>query len=197
MEKPSRKNKFKVSTQVAAYVWLGCLLLQPSSVFPQVPFYQGKTITVISGQEPGGTGDMRLKSLLPYLKKHIPGQPNLLPEYMPGGGGRKAANYMYRTARAAGLTLGFPPAGFIMFAVRGETGVYSDLDQFTFFGSPESNDHYVFLTRQEANLNSIEKLQNAIGVRVGGHSVGHTIYPLGRVFAYLLRLREPKFITGF
>ncbi|HEX9271387.1 MAG TPA: hypothetical protein VGA01_04135, partial [Candidatus Binatia bacterium] len=65
------------------------------------------------------------------------------------------------------------------------------------FGTPESNDHYVFLTRREANLNSNQKLQSATGVRVGGQSVGHTIYTLGRVFAYLLRLREPKFITGF
>jgi tripartite-type tricarboxylate transporter receptor subunit TctC len=193
----ARKNKFRVSAEAAVYLWFGYFLLQPNWVFPQVPFYQGKTITVISGQEPGGTGDMRLKALLPYLKKHIPGQPNLVPEYMPGGGGRKAANYMYRTARADGLTLGFPPGGFIMFAVLGETGVDYDLDKFTFFGTPESNDHYVFLTRRDANLNSIEKLQSASGVRVGGHSIGHSIYTLGRMFAYLLQLREPKFITGF
>jgi tripartite-type tricarboxylate transporter receptor subunit TctC len=193
----ARKCRFRVSVEAVIYLWFGYLLLQPSWVFSQVPFYQGKTITVISGQEPGGTGDMRLKALLPYLKKHIPGQPNLVPEYMPGGGGRKAANYVYRTARADGLTLGFPPGGFIVFAVLGETGVDYDLDKFTFFGTPESDDHYVFLTRREANLNSIDKLQSATGVRVGGHSVGHTIYTLGRVFAYLLRLREPKFITGF
>jgi tripartite-type tricarboxylate transporter receptor subunit TctC len=192
-----RKIKFRVSAEAAACVGFGYLLLQPGWVFCQAPFYQGKTITVISGQEPGGTGDMRLKALLPYLKKHIPGQPNLVPEYMPGGGGRKAANYVYRTARADGLTLGFPPGGFIMFAVLGETGVDYDLDKFTFFGTPESHDHYVFLTRRDANLNSIEKLQSASGVRVGGHSVGHSIYTLGRMFAYLLRLREPKFITGF
>jgi tripartite-type tricarboxylate transporter receptor subunit TctC len=193
----ARKSKFRVSAEAAACVWFGYLLLQPGWVFSQVPFYQGKTITVISGQEPGGTADMRLKALLPYLKKHIPGQPNLVPEYMPGGGGRKAGNYIYRTARPDGLTLGFPPGGFIMFAVLGETGVDYDLDKFTFFGTPESDDHYVFLTRRETHLNSIEKLQNASGVRVGGHSVGHIIYTLGRVFAYLLRLREPKFITGF
>src|ERR1700675_4066546 len=101
------KSKFRISIEAAAYFWFGYLLLQPSWAFSQVPFYQGKTIIVISGQEPGGTGDMRLKALLPYLKKHIPGQPNLLPEYMPGGGGRKAANYIYRTARPDGLTLGF------------------------------------------------------------------------------------------
>jgi tripartite-type tricarboxylate transporter receptor subunit TctC len=191
------KSKFSVFPEAAVCLLLGVLCLCPDWVFGQVHFYQGKTITVISGQEPGGTGDMRLKSLLPYLKKHIPGQPNLVPEYMPGGGGRKAANYMYRTARPDGLTLGFPPGGFIMFAVLGETGVNYDLDKFTFFGTPESNDHYVFLTGREANLNSIEKLQSATGVRVGGQSVGHTVYTLGRLFAYLLRLREPKFITGF
>src|SRR5262249_43839739 len=82
-------------------------------------------------------------------------------------------------------------------AVLGETGVNYDLDKFTFFGSPESNDHYVFLTRGEANLNSIEKVQSATGVRIGADSVGDTIYTVGRLFAYLLRLREPKFITGF
>lgn len=82
------------------------LLCQPHPVLPQAHFYQGKTITVIAGQEPGGLGDLRLKSILPYLKKHIPGQPNIVTEYMPGGGGRKAANYIYRTARPDGLTLG-------------------------------------------------------------------------------------------
>src|SRR5262245_28318337 len=94
----ARNSNSRVSALLGAYVWFGYLLLQPGWVFSQVPFYQGKTITIISGQEPGGTGDMRLKALLRYLKKHIPGQPILVPEYMPGGGGRKAANYMYRTA---------------------------------------------------------------------------------------------------
>jgi hypothetical protein len=73
----ARKSKFRVSAEAAACVWFGYLLLQPGWVFSQVPFYQGKTITVISGQEPGGTADMRLKALLPYLKKHIPGSPIL------------------------------------------------------------------------------------------------------------------------
>src|SRR5262245_21071451 len=79
------------------------LLCQPARALSQTPFYRGKNITVISGQEPGGLGDLRLKAILPYLKKHIPGQPNIVPEYMPGGGGRKAANYIYRNARPDGL----------------------------------------------------------------------------------------------
>jgi len=193
----TKNHGFKLRADAAACALFIFLLLRPDHVLAQVPFYQGKTITVISGQEPGGTGDLRLKALLPYLKKHIPGQPNIVPEYMPGGGGRKAANYIYRTARADGLTIGFPPSGFILAAVLGETGVDYDLDKFTFFGTPEAEDHYVFLTRKEANLNTLEKLRAASGMRIGGQSVGHSIYTLARMFAYLLRFKDPKFITGY
>ena len=31
----------------------------------QTPFYQGKTITLIVGSAPGGTGDLRIKATLP------------------------------------------------------------------------------------------------------------------------------------
>jgi tripartite-type tricarboxylate transporter receptor subunit TctC len=100
-------GKRKVDINAAAVMCASAffLLCQPHPVLPQALFYQGKTITVIAGQEPGGLGDLRLKSILPYLKKHIPGQPNIVTEYMPGGGGRKAANYIYRIARPDGLTL--------------------------------------------------------------------------------------------
>jgi tripartite-type tricarboxylate transporter receptor subunit TctC len=193
------RNKLGAECRAGAVVCTFCffLLSQPGRALSQAPFYQGKTITVISGQAPGGTGDLRLRAILPHLKKHIPGQPNIVPEYMPGGGGRKAANYMYRTARPDGLTIGFPPSGFILAAVLGEAGVDYDLDKFTFFGTPEAEDHYVFLTRKDANLSTLEKLRAASGMRIGGQSVGHSIYTLARMFAYLLRFKEPRFITGY
>ena len=51
-------------------------------------------------------------------------------------------------------------------------------------GSPVSVFHYVFLTRKEAGLNSLEKLRGATGVRIGAQEVGHDIYITGRLFAY-------------
>ena len=192
----ARERKFDIR---AAVLWASAFffLCQPAPALPQAAFYQGKTITVISGQEPGGLGDLRLKAMLPYLKKHIPGQPNILAEYMPGGGGRKAANYIYRTARPDGLTIGFPPGGFILAAVLNEPGVDYELDKFSFFGTPETEDHYVFLTRRESNLGTLDSLRATSGIRIGGQSVGHSIYMLARLFSYLIRLKEPKFITGY
>ncbi len=83
----ARRRKVTIRAGAVICVLALFLLCQPPPALPQAPFYQGKTITVIAGQEPGGLGDLRLKSILPYLKKHIPGQPNIVPEYMPGGGG--------------------------------------------------------------------------------------------------------------
>lgn len=59
-------------------------LLLSSVALAQSQFYRGKTITIISGQEPGGSEDARLRAMLPYLRQHIPGQPKILVEYMAG-----------------------------------------------------------------------------------------------------------------
>ena len=46
---------------------------------------------------------MMTKAMLPHLKKHIPGEPTVVSEYMPGGGGIKAANHIFKNAKPDGL----------------------------------------------------------------------------------------------
>ena len=114
-----------------------CLL--PTFVFSQAPFYQGKTITIVQGRDPGGTGDMRVRAMLPFLHKYIPGNPTIVNEYMPGGGSRKAANHIYQSARPDGLIIGNLGLGVVSSALLGETGVAYDLDKFFYLGSPFSS----------------------------------------------------------
>ena len=177
--------------------FIGLLIFLADVVNAQTSFYEGKTITVIAGTEPGGTLDMRTKSLTHFLRKHIPGEPTIVTEYMPGAGGRKAANYLYRVARPDGLTIGSPVGGFLMLAVLKEPGVEYDINRFTYLGAPDGVAHYVFHTRKDAGLSSVEKLRAASGIRVGAQNVGHTIYVVGRLFAYILGLKDPKFVTGY
>jgi tripartite-type tricarboxylate transporter receptor subunit TctC len=135
--------------------------------------------------------------MIPFLQKYIPGNPNIVNEYMPGGGGRKAANHVYRSARPDGLMIGNPGLGMVSAAVLGETGVLYELDKFFYLGSPYSSYHPLFLSRKQAGLSSIEKLTAATGVRVGGQSVGFSTYSEGRLFAFILGLKDPKFIAGY
>ena len=173
------------------------LIILSDTVFSQSDFFKGKTITIIHGRDPGGTGDMRVRAMIPFLQKYIPGNPNIVNEYMPGGGGRKAANHVYRSARPDGLMIGNPGLGMVSAAVLGESGVLYDLDKFFYLGSPYSSYHPLFLSRKQAGLSIIEKLTTASGVRVGGQSVGFSTYSEGRLFAYILGLKDPKFIAGY
>jgi tripartite-type tricarboxylate transporter receptor subunit TctC len=165
--------------------------------YSQTPFYQGKTLTIIQAREPGGTGDMRVRAMIPFLKKYIPGQPNIVSEYVPGGGGRKATNHIYRGVKPDGLTIGNVGAGLVANATLGETGVQYDLDKLIYLGSPNSASQYLFATVAKLGLDNLEKLQAYKGLRIGAQTVGHDIYMNGRLFAWILGLREPRFVTGF
>ena len=184
-------------TLFACGVFLALLFLLPTFALSQDPYYQGKTITIIQARESGGTGDMRVRALIPFLQKYIPGNPTIVSEYMTGGGGRKAANYIYKSARPDGFTIGNVGAGLVSNAILGVTGVLYDVDRLIYLGSGNSRTSYVFFTRQEVGLDSLEKLRAASGVRVGAQSVGHDNYIVGRVFAWLLDLKAPKFVTGY
>jgi tripartite-type tricarboxylate transporter receptor subunit TctC len=118
-------------------------------------------------------------------------------EFMPGGGSRKAANHMFRSARADGLTIGNLSAGMVSLAVLGETGVQYDIDKFHYLGSPYSTYHSVFVTRKAAGFSNLEKLRAATGIRIGAQSLGFSTYNEARLFAYMLGLKEPLFIAAF
>ncbi len=163
----------------------------------QAPFYQGKTITLIISTNPGGTGDLRIKATMPYLTKYIPGNPNIVAQYVSGAGGRTAANQIYKSVKPDGLTIANLGASMVTNAVMGAAGVEYDVDKFIYLGSPDSIVHWVFATRKEAGLNTIEKLRAASGLRTGAQSVGHTIYITGRLFVWVLGIKEPKFVVGY
>jgi tripartite-type tricarboxylate transporter receptor subunit TctC len=163
----------------------------------QAPFYQGKTITLIVGSGAGGMGDLRARALASVLAKHIPGNPTITFQFMPGGGGRKAANHLYNSARADGLTLFRISSSIVPYAVLGESGVQYDIDKLIYLGTTEHILYYLFGSRAEAGLNTLAKLRAATGVRIGSAPVGHTGYIHSRVTAYLLDMKEPKIIPGY
>lgn len=166
-------------------------------VYAQSPYYQGKTIRLIQGREAGGSGDTRSRAVIPFLRKHIPGNPNIVSEFMPGGGGRKAANYLFSSTRPDGLAIGHVSSGIVTSAVLGESGVQYDLDKFHWLGSTDSAFHYVFFIRKQLGLNNLEKVRAYSGLRIGATSIGHTTYTYGRTFTWLLGLKETKFVLGY
>jgi tripartite-type tricarboxylate transporter receptor subunit TctC len=65
-------------------------------------FYKGKQITMTMGTSPGGSFQVYTQALAAYMPKYIPGNPTIVPAFMPGAGGVKAANYLYAAAAQDG-----------------------------------------------------------------------------------------------
>jgi len=180
------------SITIVAYI-----LLSMTVAAAQAPYFQGKTIKIIRGGEPGGTGDMQARAVIPFLKKHIPGNPTIIVENMPGAAGRKAANYIYSTAKPDGLSIAAVGAGLVAGQILGLAGTQYDIEKLIHLGSTESGDPYVFVGRKEAGLDTLDKLRAVSGIRIGAQAVGHPIYVAGRLFALLLGLKEPRMVLGY
>ena len=73
---------------------------------PVADFYRGKSLKMIIGYAPGGGYDLYGRLAAEFLPRHIPGNPVIVPENMPGGGSLKAILYLYQVAPQDGTYLG-------------------------------------------------------------------------------------------
>src|SRR5687768_15037526 len=69
-------------------------------------YYQGKTVRFVVGFAPGGGFDTYTCAIGRHIGKHIPGNPAVIVDNMPGGGSLAAANFVYGGTRPDGLTIG-------------------------------------------------------------------------------------------
>jgi tripartite-type tricarboxylate transporter receptor subunit TctC len=69
-------------------------------------FYSGKSVQLVIGYAPGGGYDVYARALARYMGRHIPGNPSIVVQNMPGAGSIKAANYLYNIAPKDGATFG-------------------------------------------------------------------------------------------
>jgi hypothetical protein len=106
--------------------------LAPGSVKAQ-DFYQGKTLTVIVGLAAGGSADTLVRLFTPHLKRHIPGDPTIVVQNMPGAGGVLAFNYIYERAPKDGSQIVFSLWDPLAQAL-GNQGLRARYDQYPFLG---------------------------------------------------------------
>jgi tripartite-type tricarboxylate transporter receptor subunit TctC len=64
-------------------------------------------------------------------------------------------------------------------------------------GSPHSAYHWALVTRQGTGVKSVDDLRSVSKLRIGAQAVGHSIYFVGRMFAYLIGIKDPSFVVGY
>ncbi len=80
-------------------------LSAPASAQSVEEFYKGKTVSILMGTGPGASYDLYGRTIAEHLPRHIPGNPNIIVEHMPGAGGVIAANHIYNTAPQDGTKI--------------------------------------------------------------------------------------------
>jgi tripartite-type tricarboxylate transporter receptor subunit TctC len=96
-------------------------------------FYKGRVVTVVVGYTSGGGYDAYARVLARYMSKHIPGNPTIVAQNMPGAGSLKAANYLYFSAPKDGSVFGIFGRGMLIAPLLGEAKF--DSMKFTWLGS--------------------------------------------------------------
>ena len=124
----------------------------------QTPFYQGKTIRIVVGYQPGDSHDLWARTYIRFLGKHIPGNPEFLVQNMPGAGSMIAANHVYNLTKPDGLTLGSMGGALFMAQLTGRKEVQFDWPKFSWIMTPDRGGHLLYM-RTDAPYKTFEDLR--------------------------------------
>jgi tripartite-type tricarboxylate transporter receptor subunit TctC len=102
-------------------------------------FFRGKTISVYIGFSAGGTYDYFGRLLTRHLGRHVPGNPTVIAQSMPGAGSLTLANWMYRIAPKDGTALGIASQTLAIDEALKSPGILYKSNEFNWIGRATSN----------------------------------------------------------
>jgi tripartite-type tricarboxylate transporter receptor subunit TctC len=139
---------------------LWVFLFLTTTVHSQTPYYQGKTIRIVTGYPAGDVNDLWPRLIAQHMTKYIAGNPNFIVQNMPGASSMIAANYTYNVAKPDGLTLGWIAPALYFDQLVGRKEVQYDWAKYNFIGSPVRSEHHLYM-RTESPYKTLEDIRKA------------------------------------
>ncbi len=135
-------------------------LLIATAAPAQAPFYQGKTIRIVTGYPAGDVNDLWPRLIAQHMTKYVPGNPSFIIQNMPGASSMIAANYVYNVAKPDGLTLGWIAPTLYFDQLVGRKEVQFDWAKYGFISSPAQSEHQLYM-RADTPYKTIEDVRKA------------------------------------
>jgi tripartite-type tricarboxylate transporter receptor subunit TctC len=181
-------------TRLLLAAMAAALVIAGTPAAAQAPSLAGKTVIMLIGFGPGGGYDAWGRVVARHLGKHLPGNPTVVPQNMPGGGSLNAANHIYAVAPKDGSMLGIIARDAALAPLTGQSGARFDPLKITWVGTPTTETN-VCISTDKAKVKTFEDLLKQELI-IGNTGVGTGTYSYPKALNGLLGTKF-KLISGF
>jgi len=123
------------SARRACWAAAALALCTVSPALAQNDFYRGKSIDLYVNVSVGGGYDLYARMVARHMGRHIPGNPTIVPQNMPGGGGMRLANWLANVAAKDGTVIGALARASAFEPLLGNKGAQYNGTKFNWIGS--------------------------------------------------------------
>ncbi|HEY8579681.1 MAG TPA: tripartite tricarboxylate transporter substrate-binding protein [Beijerinckiaceae bacterium] len=152
-------------------------LLGRGDVARAAQHFEGKTISILCGYNPGGGVDLGTRLIAENIGPYIPGQPKVIVQNMEGAAGIVSANFLYSKGSKDGLTLGVPGRDWLLKPMLNFPNARFDPLKFNYIGSTGETNVVAFVNAAKG-VRTAEELRKASGKVLFGGLPGATVNTL-------------------
>ena len=162
----------------------------PAAAQRPTPAFAGKTVNMIIGFGPGGGYDTWGRLVADFIGAHLPGNPAVVAQNMPGGGSFRAASFMYNQAPKDGTAIALIARDAALGPLTGQAGALFDPTKLSFIGTPATETNVCIANRTAAVQHVQDLKEKTLIVGDAGPGTGTHAYPkaLNAILGFKFRL---------
>jgi tripartite-type tricarboxylate transporter receptor subunit TctC len=165
-----------VLTMLAATMLPGAIAA-PAAADDVADFYRGKRINFVIGYGTGGGYDIYARLFARFVGEHIPGNPTVVPQNMPGAGSRRAANWLYAVAPKDGTAVACLGQATPTDQALGQPGIQFDARKFNWIGNLVVVNNIMFVSAASGVATMDDARKKTLSIGASGASSPSVLYP--------------------
>ena len=179
MKPPHLRTVILTAAALAALAGLAGLaaLAAPARADDVADFYRGKRISLVIGYGAGGGYDLYARLLGRFIGAHIPGNPTIVPQNMPGAGSRSAANWLYAIAPKDGTVIACLGQATPTDQALGQPGVLFNSRRFNWIGNLSLVNNILFVSAASGVTTFAQAKKKTLAIGASGASSPSVLYP--------------------
>jgi tripartite-type tricarboxylate transporter receptor subunit TctC len=171
------------------------LAAMPASADEIADFYKGRTINIMAASGAGGGYGVYAQLVGEHIAKYIPGRPNVIISYNPGGGGVIAADYAFNIAPKDGTFILAPLQSMPTLQLVGRTGIRYDAARMHWIGrAAETTSGFVVSAKIAGDAAALLARSEETIVGITQHGAPNHILPALLAYCPGMKL---KLVSGY